>query len=138
MKRITALSQCAPGNPGLIDFYTQFLSSLHDMFRDDQLAILAHAHLGHTSHLNVSMKLGLLHQVEAALEAFDAIKTCWPGARVVLVGHSVGSWIATQVFIFALFLTMVFLTFIGPQNETKCCRCAVFAVPNIIKYGTDT
>lgn len=84
------------GNPGLIDFYIGFLSSLHGMFRDDRLAILAHAHLGHTPHLHVSKKLGLLHQVEAALEVFDAIKGCWPTTKVILVGHSVGSWIATQ------------------------------------------
>ena len=90
---------CALGNPGLLDFYVPFLSELHRGLRDDGLAILGHAHLGHTPRLNVENPRGLLHQVEAALEAFDAIKTCWPDVKVVLVGHSVGSWIATQVWL---------------------------------------
>ncbi|KAF8498005.1 hypothetical protein JB92DRAFT_2817469 [Gautieria morchelliformis] len=86
-----------PGNPGLIDFYTPFLSALHDTFQHDGLAILAHAHLGHTPHVKVLKTMSLLHQVEAVLETFDEIRACWPDIKVIIVGHSVGSWIATQV-----------------------------------------
>lgn len=101
------------GNPGLIDFYIPFLSALHGIFRNDGLDIYARAHLGHTPSLTVPhTRLGLLHQVEAAVEFHDAVKAYSTGARVILVGHSVGSWVASQASIFsALNSALVFSTF---------------------------
>ncbi|KAF8578408.1 alpha/beta-hydrolase [Ramaria rubella] len=88
-----------PGNPGLIDFYIPFLSALHRTPRKDGLAILAHAHLGHTPSIASPRVLSLSNQVDAAIETFDTIRACWPHVKVVLVGHSVGSWITTQAWI---------------------------------------
>jgi hypothetical protein len=68
----------------------------------DTLAIFAHAHLGHTPGLHVhASKLSthvLSQQVSAALEAFDALRSHFgQQVNVILVGHSVGTWICLQV-----------------------------------------
>ncbi|KAF8519114.1 hypothetical protein BU17DRAFT_90299 [Hysterangium stoloniferum] len=88
-----------PGNPGLIDFYNPFLSELHRSFKDEGLAILAHALLGHSPHLTISKgsEFLLLQQVEAVITVVDKINACWNNIKLVLIGHSVGSWIITQV-----------------------------------------
>ncbi|KIJ46409.1 hypothetical protein M422DRAFT_29264 [Sphaerobolus stellatus SS14] len=86
-----------PGNPGLIDFYNPFLSVLHRKFKDQGLAILAHAHLGHSPHLMEPETTKLQHQVEACVEVVDEIMATWPDVKIVLIGHSVGSWISSQV-----------------------------------------
>jgi len=87
-----------PGNPGLIEFYRGFLSSIHDQTKND-IAILAHAHLGHAPHIPPPPEqfLGLPPQVEGALEVHDAVKTTYPDTKIVLVGHSIGAWISTKV-----------------------------------------
>jgi len=88
-----------PGNPGLIDFYNPFLSVLHRSFKDDGLAILAHALLGHSPHITIPKRSEFLlsQQVEAVITVVDKINACWNNIKLVLVGHSVGSWIITQV-----------------------------------------
>ena len=90
-----------PGNPGLVEFYTPFLSALHGKDTSSRLAILAHAHLNHTPlsspHLN-AIDHSLTSQVQSAIEAFDALRSEFGNnTKLILVGHSVGSWISTQV-----------------------------------------
>lgn len=90
-----------PGNPGLVEFYTPFLSALQGKDTTSRLAILAHAHLDHTPlpspHLNAADH-SLTAQVQSAIEAFDALRSEFGSyTRVIMVGHSVGSWISTQV-----------------------------------------
>lgn len=36
-------------------------------------------------------------QIASAVEAFDAIELHYPQSQIVIVGHSIGSWIALQV-----------------------------------------
>ncbi|GLB35983.1 putative lipid-droplet associated hydrolase [Lyophyllum shimeji] len=92
-----------PGNPGLLDFYVPFLSSLYQADTTSKLAIFAHSHIGHTpgiEHLHVlpASRYGLTAQVEASIEAFDAIHSAFGiDTRVILVGHSVGAWVSLQV-----------------------------------------
>ena len=99
MKNARSSSGCA-GNPGLLHFYTPFLDSIHQKAQISQkaLAIFAHSHLGHApdfpAHPNGA---GLQSQVASAIEAFDAAKAYGSDTKVVLVGHSVGAWICTQV-----------------------------------------
>ncbi|KAJ7139949.1 hypothetical protein C8R44DRAFT_765856 [Mycena epipterygia] len=84
-----------PGNPGLLNFYTEFLSSLHS--KHPSLAVFGHAHLAHTPGIHVSGENGLRAQVQSAIEALDAVRAAFGKTKIVLGGHSVGAWIALQV-----------------------------------------
>lgn len=91
-----------PGNPGLCSFYTEFLSEIHAK-SDGNLAIMAHAHLGHTPEVidqdvfkNLK-SIALDSQVKSAVEALDAIKLVLKPTHVVLIGHSMGAWVILQV-----------------------------------------
>ncbi|GBE77816.1 hypothetical protein SCP_0106980 [Sparassis crispa] len=89
-----------PGNPGLVDFYTPFLTAIHDA-SEGKIPILAHAHIGHTPGFTIlhdPPKFGLTAQVVSAIEAVDAVeRTFGETTQVVVAGHSIGSWIALQV-----------------------------------------
>lgn len=67
------------------------------------MAILAHAHLGHSPTVphgdvyNDLSSVSLTSQVQSAIEAADAVKSKFPATKVVVAGHSVGSWVALQV-----------------------------------------
>lgn len=90
------------GNPGLVEFYTPFLTALHER-SEGKLAVLAQAHLGHspTASQDNAYKdasdIGLTAQVQSAIEAVDAIRSSFEKSKVVVVGHSMGSWITLQV-----------------------------------------
>ena len=90
-----------PGNPGLAEFYTEYLSELHS--RSPNLAILAQSHLAHTPRVldqpvftNPS-SVGLPAQLKSAIEAFDAVKRTLQPKNIVLIGHSLGGWLCLQV-----------------------------------------
>lgn len=92
------------GNPGLLDFYPPFLSAIRDKDTSGKLAILAHGHIGHTPGLgNIdsssdASRYCLTAQLQSAIEAFDALRSAFgSNTRIILVGHSMGSWIALQV-----------------------------------------
>lgn len=89
------------GNPGLLDFYTPFLTALQDKDVTENLAILAHAHIDHTPGIykdtNPHSRHSLVSQVQSAIEVFDATVAEFTPARVMLIGHSVGAWVALQV-----------------------------------------
>ncbi|KAI4528991.1 alpha/beta-hydrolase [Schizophyllum commune Tattone D] len=85
-----------PGNPGVVDFYIQFLAELRE--KNPRWAVLAHAHIGHspgfTSPTSTS-RSGLSFQIQSATDAVDILKSHF--ARIVLIGHSAGSYISFQV-----------------------------------------
>ncbi|KAK7064374.1 lipid droplet-associated hydrolase [Favolaschia claudopus] len=83
-----------PGNPGLLEFYTPFLESIHNE-NGCFLTVWAAGHLGHRG-LPCS-DYSLAAQVENAIQAIDAVSDAFPRARIVVSGHSVGAWIALQV-----------------------------------------
>jgi hypothetical protein len=99
LQRLTALS----GNPGLVDFYFQFLSALHEKHNTSSLAILAHGFLDHFPGIENGPGCylpedSLVVQVEAALEIVDALVLCYSGfTKLLAAGHSAGSWITVQV-----------------------------------------
>ncbi|KAI0936744.1 hypothetical protein AcV5_004807 [Taiwanofungus camphoratus] len=111
-----------PGNPGLIEFYTPFLTAIHKK-TDNGIAILAHAHLGHSPAISQdnsyqnAPSVSLTSQVAGAIEVVDSVKSAFGRAvRIVVTGHSVGAWIALQVLrarnesvtsVFLLFPTIV-------------------------------
>src|ERR1700722_451069 len=96
-----------PGNPGLVDLYSSFLSAIREMDRSGRMSIYAHAHIGHSPGLesicqDTQRSNFLFTQIQGVLEIFDALKVSFPSARIILVGHSVGAWIALQVRRFSL------------------------------------
>ena len=88
------------GNPGLVDFYTPFLSDIHVKSRGE-LPIIARAHLGHTPHIdegeayNDRAAISLTAQIVSIVELIDVSKSVYD--KIILVGHSVGSWLVLQV-----------------------------------------
>lgn len=97
-----SLTQNEVGNPGILDFYTQFLTALHNEDRTCTLAIMAHSHIGHSPEIDNQRARhatddSLSTHVQGALEAYDAIRYYYPEqTKIVLIGHSVGAWIALQ------------------------------------------
>lgn len=91
------------GNPGLVEFYTEFLEHLHHAFNKvgTRLAILVRGHIGHAPSLPTesgAWKVGLDPQVTSAIELYDSARDFFgPNTKIVLAGHSVGSWIVTRV-----------------------------------------
>jgi len=90
-----------PGNPGLVDFYTPFLTSIHDK-TSGSLPILARAHLAHTPNIDGdkssykdSSAYCLTAQIESVLELLDAIRSSY--RRIIIAAHSVGTWITMQI-----------------------------------------
>ncbi|ELU38814.1 alpha/beta hydrolase family domain-containing protein [Rhizoctonia solani AG-1 IA] len=97
-----ALLLFIPGNPGLVEFYTEFLEHLHHTFNiaRTHLAILVRGHIGHAPGLpteNGSWSVGLDSQVTSAIELYDSARDFYgPNTKIILAGHSVGSWIVAQ------------------------------------------
>ncbi|CAE6420367.1 hypothetical protein ACGC1H_006631 [Rhizoctonia solani] len=98
-----ALLLFIPGNPGLVEFYTEFLEHVHHTFNNagTHLAILVRGHIGHAPSLpteSSSWTVGLDSQVTSVIELYDSARDFYgPSTKVILAGHSVGSWIVTQV-----------------------------------------
>jgi hypothetical protein len=94
-----------PGNPGVIDFYHQFLTAIHTQDRSGTLAILSHSHIGHDPAVEdlalasrASFNHALPFQIQNSLRIFDALSMYFGvNIRTVIAGHSVGSWVALQV-----------------------------------------
>jgi len=84
-----------------VEFYTPFLSELHERDTVSNIAILAHGHLNHASLPSPDARAldqSLLAQVQNAIEAFDALEAEFrEHTRIIVIGHSVGAFIATQV-----------------------------------------
>lgn len=89
------------GNPGLVDFYIPFLSGLYARYSSSNLAIIGRGHLGHCPQIQDTPKHqpeeSLKIQIQTSLEVLDAISTFYANTRIVVVGHSVGAWLALQV-----------------------------------------
>lgn len=93
-----------PGNPGLVEFYTEFLDDVHQGLNRSgtHLEIFVRGHIGHAPRIppakGAAWSVGLEAQVMSTIELYDAIRDTYGSAvKVVLAGHSVGAWIVTQV-----------------------------------------
>ncbi|KIK70794.1 hypothetical protein GYMLUDRAFT_122109, partial [Collybiopsis luxurians FD-317 M1] len=84
-----------PGNPGLSEFYIPFLSALYKS--SISIVILAQSLLGHTEEAGPTPSTDLFSQVAVAIETFDTLAQAYPDAKTIIIGHSVGCWIASQV-----------------------------------------
>jgi pimeloyl-ACP methyl ester carboxylesterase len=101
-----------PGNPGLVDFYILFLSAIQRRCRAlpqhqkaFRLSLVAKAHLGHSPTLfrsgnakHGTTKTDLSSQVESTIQIYDALRKHFVSSPsgIIIIGHSVGAWIALQ------------------------------------------
>ncbi|KAG9327704.1 hypothetical protein KVV02_006408 [Mortierella alpina] len=89
-----------PGNPGLIDYYTPFLQTVHDTCQGS-IDIFGASHLGHSagSHVTDPSRLySLEEQVQNKIAILDRLRETYPpGTRFILAGHSMGAWLALRV-----------------------------------------
>ncbi len=118
-----------PGNPGVVSFYTQYLSAIYNNHAlRGRVEILAVSHRGHASLQHGLMGAGagghpfygpnesqaqaaargegtgLLEQIKLKIAAVDAIRAAYPkqpgakdNVKLLLIGHSIGSYIALEV-----------------------------------------
>jgi len=65
------------------------------------MSIFAQAHLGHTPNYTTQTpppeNLKLAVQVECAMDMFLSLREAYPLAKIIMIGHSIGSWISLQV-----------------------------------------
>ncbi|XP_070391884.1 lipid droplet-associated hydrolase-like isoform X3 [Dermacentor albipictus] len=94
---------CIPGNPGIVEYYEDFLTEVYDHF-DGRLHVCGLSHAGHdevvTKHLAPSPKehwhlYGLYGQVRHKVEF---VRSWVTGNRAIfLAGHSIGAYMILQV-----------------------------------------
>ncbi|KAI1314468.1 hypothetical protein EDD11_002131 [Mortierella claussenii] len=89
-----------PGNPGIIDYYTPFLQTVHDTCQG-RIDIFGASHPGHSwgPHVTDPSRLySIEEQVENKIAILDKLREMYPpGTRFVLAGHSMGAWLAMRV-----------------------------------------
>ncbi|KAK9755317.1 hypothetical protein RND81_01G017600 [Saponaria officinalis] len=86
-----------PGNPGIVNFYTDFLESLYEQL-DATASITA---IGHISQTAKDWERGRLFSLEEQINHkidFIAHELQSSHIPVILVGHSVGSYISIEIF----------------------------------------
>ena len=89
------------GNPGVISYYDEFLTALHD--DSPSTTILGVSLAGHEEY-ELSKPLSLQEQIQNKIRIVDTITASPPfnsftedKPRLVLMGHSVGAYMALQV-----------------------------------------
>ncbi|PVG03234.1 alpha/beta-hydrolase [Serendipita vermifera] len=88
------------GNPGIPEWYIEFLSALRNNIHSTSLAILAHGHIGHAHDLPApksDTSLSLEAQIIAAGSIMRSLRGEFPNTRLMLMGHSIGGYMAMQV-----------------------------------------
>ena len=84
-----------PGNPGVIEYYHNFMKSIHSALKDYHIFTIQH--LGHSFHDDDSFYT-LEDQVNHKIAFFDHIKDEYPtSGKIVLIGHSIGAYMAVKV-----------------------------------------
>lgn len=99
-----------PGNPGLIDYYQSFLSTLQSSLPSeirDETELYAIGHLGHSLEaekkglvkgFKPSEQASLEEQVLVKCQFVDELRgKLGDQVKIIIMGHSIGSWICLQV-----------------------------------------
>ncbi|KAM0789049.1 hypothetical protein ACM66B_003112 [Microbotryomycetes sp. NB124-2] len=97
-----------PGNPGLVGYYTLFLSRIHQDLGPKDTSVYAVGHLGHSPAHEVRRWTSrgaatLDEQVQHKIDFVDSLTKEYDigleqgNTKLVLIGHSIGSWISMQV-----------------------------------------
>ncbi|OBZ79352.1 Chromatin remodeling factor mit1 [Grifola frondosa] len=133
-----------PGNPGLLHFYTPFLTAIHEK-AERKLAILAHSHLGHTPGVGDSKAsygpstFSLAAQVESAIEAVEAIQSQHRNAvKVVVAGHSVGFESPAESVSSVLLLFPTIAHIVDTPNGRRLSWAFRAPFPRILSYASVT
>ena len=92
------------GNPGLIDYYLPFLAHLYSLLPSTH-AILCTSHIGHEGHLPApaypaeldTLLETKIELVTALRSSLDAWSTTQEKTKLVLIGHSLGGWLACEI-----------------------------------------
>jgi hypothetical protein len=92
------------GNPGLIDYYLPFLAHLYSLLPPTH-AILCTSHIGHEGHIKAPTHPAELHTlletkielVTATRASLDAWSLTQEKTKLVLIGHSLGGWLACEI-----------------------------------------
>ncbi|KAI0785468.1 hypothetical protein BC629DRAFT_1517247 [Irpex lacteus] len=132
------------GNPGLLDFYTPFLTAIHDK-AGGELSILGHALIGHTTGIDLpngdNSGASLTAQVEGLIEIVDAVKPHYE--KLTVAGHSMGSWLTLQALkarpkdihsVILLFPTICHIA--DTPNGHKLSRMFRSPVPSILSWSS--
>eukprot|EP00041_Stephanoeca_diplocostata_P031689 m.992702 g.992702 ORF g.992702 m.992702 type:complete len:313 (+) comp24007_c0_seq2:251-1189(+) len=81
-----------PGNPGNASFYEEFLEHIYEL-SEQQVSCVCFSHLGHSDRAPPppGTRIHFEDQVEHAARTIALLQRRYAQARVVLVGHSIGS-----------------------------------------------
>ncbi|KAJ9068653.1 hypothetical protein DSO57_1026535 [Entomophthora muscae] len=91
--KVLLMIPVAKGNPGLPEYYIEFMSHIHENLGSELDIVLTTNKL-----VTTGKNFGLQHQVQHKLECLDALVEKYPAnTEFFLVGHSVGAWICEQV-----------------------------------------
>eukprot|EP00049_Salpingoeca_infusionum_P019438 m.361874 g.361874 ORF g.361874 m.361874 type:complete len:419 (-) comp19954_c0_seq1:1546-2802(-) len=83
-----------PGNPGGPAMYQTFAQCLHN---NTGLNVLVLGHTGHTARTRTTRTFSMYDQAEHKLMLLKHFEDIWRGKQLILVGHSIGSWIAMEM-----------------------------------------
>lgn len=93
-----------PGNPGLADYYIEYLTALHRIVNNEgvSLEIVCPSQLGHDplSLTLPSTLVSLDEQVENKARILETLTNRWAGTeapKVILAGHSIGAWMVLEL-----------------------------------------
>jgi dienelactone hydrolase len=93
-----------PGNPGVASFYTPFADALYSYFSkkelSDRIFITVVGHVSHSTESASSSSFSKIHSLQDQLRykikyIADILKSN-DSIQVVLIGHSVGAWLAVE------------------------------------------
>lgn len=86
-----------PGNPGIVSYYKDFVEALYELL-EGQASITA---IGHISHSRKDLERGKMFSLEEQINhKIDFIEQELQNSEVpiILVGHSIGSYISLEIF----------------------------------------
>lgn len=83
-----------PGNPGHPEFYVDYMGLLHAETKRPCVII---GHTGHSPHTATPHLFSHFHQVEHKVHVMHTLRGRYPNAKFVLLGHSIGAWIALEM-----------------------------------------
>lgn len=135
--RVVVLFIC--GNPGLVNYYSLFLSTISSSL--PSAAVYGIGHLNHSTSIKPGDRIATLreqvdHKIRFVDELDQQYKFTQGQTKLVLIAHSIGSWISLEV-------TFSSLSGgypanrrpSGPQISTTCRRLTSFPLPDYFTYA---